>query len=413
MNHYDALLQALEATAPEAPAPVSFPVSPEPVAPPVVNPQPVNSEPVAIQPIAVESVAVEPVAVEPVTVKTVAAESVATPTVVTEAVDPGAAAPQPVSMNVVGPQETRASSPPPEPVVHDVQISAASAPELIVASTAAFVLDAAPANDHASDVTNVVPATIEADVSADEVVASPVAVEPADERVETPAETVTPVLPPRPEAPPPLKRWTPPPRPPRPDRTVSTAVVIDPLPVVQPPKPAPVVPTERVLEQPAALTVEAVEAPVEPKPTSEEPAAQPPETLVEARDLPADHVETPVPPADAPAPALVETTKDIDAVEARPNRRAFFQKAPERAPPSPPPEKPREPVTLRLGALPYLLLGLLGVMLFTGALVSMFRQANVTNLLAGLAGVAFMAPSAGHFLLTLVGGQRTPPSQPV
>jgi hypothetical protein len=59
------------------------------------------------------------------------------------------------------------------------------------------------------------------------------------------------------------------------------------------------------------------------------------------------------------------------------------------------------------------LLGLLGVMLFTGALVSMFRQANVANLLAGLAGVAFMAPSAGHFLLTLVSGQKAPPSQPV
>ena len=334
----------------------------------------------------------------------------------TKSVEPGFAAPQPVSMADVGPVETLAPSPPPEPAVRDVQIATAPAttPELVATSPSAFVLDAPPANDHALDLMSAAPATIETSASADETTAPHFAPVPADAPLEQPVETVAPVVPPRPEAPPPLKRWTPPPRPPRPDRTVSTAVVIDPLPVVQPPRPAPVVAPEQAMEQPPAMPVETVEPQVAPKPSSDEPAVLPAVALVEAQKSPVEPAETLVPAAEVSGPVLTEATQDEEAAPARPKRRALFQKAPERAaPPTPPPEKPREPVTLRLGALPYLLLGLLGVMLFTGALVSMFRQANVANLLAGLAGVAFMAPSAGHFLLALVSGQRTPPSQTV
>ena len=58
----------------------------------------------------------------------------------------------------------------------------------------------------------------------------------------------------------------------------------------------------------------------------------------------------------------------------------------------------REPKAILGSNLAYIVLGLLGVMLFVGAIVSMMRHANVSNLVAGLVGVLFMAPSAGHIL---------------
>jgi hypothetical protein len=68
------------------------------------------------------------------------------------------------------------------------------------------------------------------------------------------------------------------------------------------------------------------------------------------------------------------------------------------------PSARKEPVPppSRRTRITYGLVGLLGVMLFAGALVSMFRQANVANLVAGLVGVAFMAPAAGYFLFSVL-----------
>ena len=63
----------------------------------------------------------------------------------------------------------------------------------------------------------------------------------------------------------------------------------------------------------------------------------------------------------------------------------------------------REPRAVLGSNLAYIVLGLLGVMLFVGALVSMMRHASFSNLVAGLVGVLFMAPSAGHILFSAIG----------
>ena len=70
-----------------------------------------------------------------------------------------------------------------------------------------------------------------------------------------------------------------------------------------------------------------------------------------------------------------------------------------------PPPRPLAPAPGPTTRITYALVGLLGVMLFAGSLVSMFRQANVANLVTGLVGVAFMAPAAGHFLFSLISGR--------
>ena len=394
VSHYDALLQALEATAPDMAAPAKQPPAPAPIIDQIVTAQPDLPERVLPEPVLSEPVLPDPVVSAPVS-----PEPVPLP---------------PTAMEVVTVQEAPSFGQLPEPVGHTVLATAAPEPEpeMHVPPPAVFVLDALPANDHRAPPSDSASEMIAPEVVADEPVTLPVAAKSAELHIEPAVEAAPPVAPPRPQAPPPLKRWTPPPRPPRPDRTVSTAIHVPP-PIVSPATPVPAVQPETAVEPTVAETVEHFELPPVAASPAEEPVtplsvalAPPPEPSVEhAKPLDASpEVSTPAPAEDLTAVALTE---------AKPKRRSLFQRAPERAPPPPPPEKPREPVTLRLGALPYLLLGLLGVMLFTGALVSMFRQANVANLLAGLAGVAFMAPSAGHFLLALVSGQRTPPSQPV
>ncbi len=62
----------------------------------------------------------------------------------------------------------------------------------------------------------------------------------------------------------------------------------------------------------------------------------------------------------------------------------------------------QEPRPLLGSTAAFIVLGLLGVMLFAGAVVSMLRHASLANLLAGMVGVLFMAPSAGHILFALI-----------
>ncbi len=403
VSHYDALLQALEATAPDtaAPAPVQSPLAPPPIIDEVVTAQPVLTEPVSPEAVAIDNVA---------------PEAVAPMAEVTEAVESEAVALQPATLEVIAVQDATSPGSFPESVVHAVNATAAPEPEPepepLIPPPVVFVLDALPANDHPAAPTDIAPEMISSRVGAAEPMTLPATAEAVEPRTESPMETVSPVVPLRPQAPPPLKRWTPPPRPPRPDRTVST-VVHEPAPMVSPPTPVLVVQPEAAVEPTVAMTVEHLEAPSVAAPPSEESVTPLSVALVPPPEPSVDHAEPVDAPLEVSTPPTFEHTKEVAPTGAKPKGRSLFRRAPERTPPLPAPDRPREPVTLRLGALPYLLLGLLGVMLFTGALVSMFRQANLANLLAGLAGVAFMAPSAGHFLLALVSGQRTPPSQPV
>jgi hypothetical protein len=122
----------------------------------------------------------------------------------------------------------------------------------------------------------------------------------------------------------------------------------------------------------------------------------------------------PVPPEREPAPAAAaaEAFAPVPtAAPAFPVLRTFGGPDAESAPgPSGitvdvPPPRPLGPIASPTTRLTYALVGLLGVMLFSGALVSMFRQANVANLVTGLVGVAFMAPAAGHFLFAVLAGR--------
>ncbi len=134
----------------------------------------------------------------------------------------------------------------------------------------------------------------------------------------------------------------------------------------------------------------AVDAPVERAP---DPPAAPVTPAEAAADPP---VRTPPPPLTASPPPGVGTAQIAD-----------------RTPPAylgvtvelPQPAAEPAPPSRRSTRLTYALVGLLGVMLFSGALVSMFRQANLSNLVAGLVGVAFMAPAAGHFLFATLSGE--------
>ena len=51
----------------------------------------------------------------------------------------------------------------------------------------------------------------------------------------------------------------------------------------------------------------------------------------------------------------------------------------------------------------FAILGLVGVALFTGAVVCMFRHPSLTCLLGGLVGVLAMAPAAAFFLFRFIG----------
>ena len=186
--------------------------------------------------------------------------------------------------------------------------------------------------------------------------------------------------------------------------------------MVPDPLPLPTVEPERRLElpiEPSAEVPPAVTADPPPERVPEHPlehlaepevpaSSQPADPMAEDQELthaehPADaisSVETQVPPvsregvARQPAPQPTGVTVDL------------------------PPPRPLAPAPGPTTRLTYALVGLLGVMLFAGALVSMFRQANVANLVAGLVGVAFMAPAAGHFLFNALSGRPSNSAYP-
>lgn len=227
-------------------------------------------------------------------------------------------------------------------------------------------------------------------------VSEPVSVEPpVGPPVETPVETpVGPAVGASAEAPASPPRWTPPPRVSRYLREAaprrSEPATTDAPPPADP-DPAPsdaATPSVAIVEAPPRAPA-VVDAPVEraPDPTA---AVTPAEAAV---DPP---VRTPPPPQVASPPPGVGTAQIADRTP--PAHRGVTVELPQPAAEPAPPSR-------RSTRLTYALVGLLGVMLFSGALVSMFRQANLSNLVAGLVGVAFMAPAAGHFLFATLSGE--------
>ena len=184
-------------------------------------------------------------------------------------------------------------------------------------------------------------------------------------------------------------RWTPPPRPSRYLREAARPQPLPPLP--------PTTPT--VSEDPPARVPDPLPEtlPSDPDP---EPALPP---VVD--EVPAE------PPPAAPAPSV----PDVPAAPVAPS--GWVAPRPDAVPQAArgavssgitvdlPPPRPLTPAPGPTTRITYALVGLLGVMLFAGSLVSMFRQANVANLVTGLVGVAFMAPAAGHFLFSLISGR--------
>jgi len=198
----------------------------------------------------------------------------------------------------------------------------------------------------------------------------------------------------------------------------------DAAPAVSPPRWTPPPRVSRYLREAAPRRPEpaAVEAtpPAAPVPTAPEPIPSS-GLAVEAPPLEPERSDGPVEPpsAEAVIAAPRQEAPDIDAVRTPPSP-PLETEAPfvgrtgvsDRTPSgylgvtveAPQPAVEPAPPSRRSTRLTYALVGLLGVMLFSGALVSMFRQANLANLVAGLIGVAFMAPAAGHFLFATLSG---------
>ncbi len=198
-------------------------------------------------------------------------------------------------------------------------------------------------------------------------------------------------------------RWTPPPRPSRKLR-VAAPRKVEPSPVPSAPEGPPEALPETLPEiPPEILTDVPCEIPAgtapptlwEPPPVSQSPeTVMPSDSLAEAFE-PADPEPpmSPVPPVQVPVSSFGREPAELPPMSSSAGITVDL--------PQPRPLGPAPGPTTRLT---YALVGLLGVMLFAGALVSMFRQANVANLVTGLAGVAFMAPAAGHFLFTVLSG---------
>ena len=215
-------------------------------------------------------------------------------------------------------------------------------------------------------------------------VVEPVMVEPpaaAPQAPEPPAAAVSP------------PRWTPPPRVSRYLREAAPRRTEPPTPDADP--------TRAVSSAPEASVAEA--------PVAEAPPPEPVRSDAPVDRAPAEPAESPTPP-EAPAVQSVRPPPPPPAPQAPASTRTGIA---DRAPPAYPgvtveaPQPAVEPATpsRRRTRLTYALVGLLGVMLFSGALVSMFRQANLANLVTGLIGVAFMAPAAGHFLFATLSGE--------
>jgi lysozyme len=259
----------------------------------------------------------------------------------------------------------------------------------------------------------------EIEAQPDPVIVPESAPEPAPQPVAEPVPEPAPVAAPEPvslvddsaeeiaSVPPP---WRPPPRPSRyqreaaPRRVLPSAEISASLEPSEPPQPQQAPVPGPVFVQPEGLDVpQAVDVPA----------------AVIASDIPA---EVPFPPDVAPQETVEESSPQADRGAWPPRsyrpvardvvtRDVGISSGPVSGP-SPvssgitvevPSAQPQQaPSRGRRSQITYALVGLLGVMLFAGALVSMFRQANVANLVAGLVGVAFMAPAAGHFLFAVL-----------
>lgn len=184
----------------------------------------------------------------------------------------------------------------------------------------------------------------------------------------------------------PTGRWTPPPRPDRPATVTPPATFAPPAALPEPAEPIAPPEVEDVAErrQVAFVAAAADSDQVQTTPLTVETADHGPAltAAAEAADTQA------APSVDGP-PLFDVERPDTPAYPGLQPQEGFDLR--------------REPQAIIRSELGYILLGLLGVMLFAGALVSMMRHANALNLFAGLVGVFFMAPSAGHFLLAFIG----------